>query len=81
MPGLCQPVYLCHQELWLLVRNCTQLHQHISGLELCACSCIIPAVLMTFQVLTWISGAGLAEGTNPRCKGWSGRALYPGVSH
>lgn len=29
MPGLCQPVYLCHQELWLLVmlqpllvRNC-----------------------------------------------------------
>lgn len=60
---------------------CTQLHQHISGLELCACSCIIPAVLMTFQVLTGISGAGLAEGTNPSCKGWSGRALYPGVSH
>lgn len=64
MPGLCQPVYLCHQELWLLVMLQPLLvHSCISTSVGWSC---VPApalsllVLMTFQVLLWISGKELA---------------------
>lgn len=76
-----QCVCHCHQELWLLVLLqpllVTQLHQHITELELCAFYCIIPAGPhhIPGPAMEW-KGAGLAEAINPSCEGWSGRAPY-----
>lgn len=56
--------------------TCTQLHQHISELELCACSCIIPAGPhhIPGPAMDFRKGVGLAEATNLSCQGWSRRA-------
>lgn len=54
---------------------CTQLHQHISELDLCAFYCIIPAgpYHILGPAVEW-KGDSLAEALNPSCEGWSGRA-------
>lgn len=53
----------------------TQLHQHISELELCACSCVLPAGPhhIPSPAMDFRKGTGLAEATNLSCEGWSGR--------